>query len=162
MSRSKIVLALLALTLFATIGASAQSLPALGNTDGRIFSVDFGMATGYSLSANDAIVGRTFGVNFTVTENLAVGFANTLASGNQYNLFRFGYYLTPAIGFNVYVGSNAAHNVATGAGAFVTILKTKADTTFISALKIRVEYLFDVNGAGEGDIVLAVVPSIGL
>lgn len=162
MSRSnRIVLALLALTLFATIGASAQALPAVGNTDGRIFSVDFGMATGYSLSAEDAIVGRTFGVNFTVTENMAVGFANTVAS-TGYNLFRFGYYLTPAIGFNVYVGSNAAHNVATGAGAFVTILKTKSDTTFVSALKIRFEYLFDVNGAGDGDIVLAIAPSIGL
>jgi hypothetical protein len=162
MSRNrKFVLVLLALTLFAAVGASSQSLPALGNTDGRIFSIDFGMATGYSLSLEDAIVGRTFGVNFTVSENLAVGFASTLAS-TQYNLFRFGYYLTPAIGFNLYVGSNFAGNVATGAGASFTVLKTKAETTFVSALKLRLEYIFDVDGAGDGDIVLAVVPSIGL
>jgi len=160
MSRSKIVLALLALTLFATIGASAQSLPALGNTDGRIFSVDLGMVTGYSLTTDDPIVGRSFGINFTVSDNLAVGFTNTRASVN-YNLFRFGYYLTPALGFNVYVGSTGS-GVATGAGAFFNVLKSKSDTTFVSALKIKLEYLFDVTGAAEGDIVLAIVPSIGL
>jgi hypothetical protein len=161
MSRSsKFIVTLLALALVAAVGVSAQSLPAAGNTDGRLFSIDLGMATGYSLAADAPIVGRTFGVNFTVSENLAVGFANTVA-GSDYNLFRLGYYLTPAIGFNVYVGSVGA-NVATGAGAFFNLLKTKSDATFVSALKLRLEYLFDTTGAGEGDIVLAVASSIGL
>jgi len=160
MSRtSKIVVALLALALVAALGASAQTLPSAGNTDARLFSIDLGMVTGYSLSTETAVVGRTFGLNFTVTDSLAVGYANTLAGAREYNLFRIGYFILPIVGFNVYVGSDGS--VATGAGLFVNILKTKSDAALNSSLKLKLEYLFDINGADTGDIVFAVSSSIG-
>ncbi len=161
MSRTrKIVVALFIAALVAAAGVSAQALPSAGNTDARLFALDLGMATGYSIGTENAIVGRTFGINFTVTDNLAVGFTNTVAGAREYNLFRLGYYLLPVVGFNVYVGSDGA--VATGAGIFVNILKSKADATLSSSLKLKLEYLFDANGADAGDIVFAVVSSIGL
>ena len=161
MSRtSKIVVALLALALVAGLGASAQALPSAGNTDARLFSLDLGMVTGYSLNTEAAVVGRTFGINFTVTDNMAVGYANTVAGTREYNLFRLGYYLLPIVGFNVYVGSDGS--VATGAGVFVNVLKTKSAPALTSSLKLKLEYLFATAGAGSGDIVFAVASSIGL
>jgi hypothetical protein len=165
MSRNrKLVVALLALALVAAAGLSAQAASA--NADAKIFCIDIGMATGYNLNASGTDVGRTFGFNLTVSDNFVVGVANTTvvpdgAAALSYNFLRLGYYLTPVLGFNLYVGNRGA-NLATGAGAFYNLFKTKSETAFANALKIRLEYLFDGGaGVGKGDIVLAVATSLG-
>jgi hypothetical protein len=159
----KLALALLLVSAVAVSGLSAQAAAGAGSADAKIFALDLGMVTGYSLNGNAPIVGRTFGLNLTITDNLAVGLVSTdIGAGpTAYTLMRLSYFLNPALGFNLYVGSDGS--TAVGAGAFYNILKTKSDTGFSSALKLRLEYLFDVaNGVAKGDIALALGSSIGL
>lgn len=164
MSRnSKFIVVLLAVALIASAGLGAQA--AAGNTDAKLFCIDIGMATGFGLNTSSPLAGRTFGFNLTVADNIAIGVTGTTVvdtTTRAYKLLRLGYYLTPAFGFNIYVGGQGAGNLATGAGAFYNIMKSKSDTSFANALKVRLEYLFDAtNGVASGDIVLALATSIG-
>src|SRR5512137_782396 len=103
MSRNKkFIVVMLALALVASAGLSAQA--AAGNTDAKLFCIDIGMATGYSLSASTPLVGKNFGFNLTVADNFSIGVANISATW-AYRVLRLAYYLTPAIGFDLYVGS---------------------------------------------------------
>jgi hypothetical protein len=164
MSRnSKFVVVMLALALIVSAGLSAQ---AAGNTDARLFCIDVGMATGFGLTTNAPLAGKTFGFNLTVADNIAIGVASTRVDesatvSRTYKLLRLGYYLTPAFGFNIYVGGQGTA-LATGAGAFYNIMKSKTDSSFANALKVKLEYLFDgANGVAGGDIVVALATSIG-
>ncbi len=163
-SRRTIIALIMAGAACLAFAQSGSGSSAMGNVDARYFAVDLGMVAGYSLNTNVPTVGRSFGLNFIVSDNVAVGFYNTIASTTTYNLLRFGYYFTPALAFNVYVGSDAAGaNTAAGLGAAFALLKTRSDTSLSSALKLRLEYLFDtVAGPTKGDLVFAVSSSLGL
>jgi hypothetical protein len=160
---SKLGVVLLALALVASAGLSAQ---AAGNVDARIFCIDVGMATGLGIKAAAPLAGRTFGINLTVADNIAIGVASTRVDesatvNRTYKLLRLGYYLSPALGFNVYVGGQGTA-LATGAGAFYNIMKSKTDSSFANSLKVKLEYLFDgANGVAGGDIIVALATSIG-
>lgn len=147
----------------APVAPSRATKPANGSPEGKIFAFDLGVACGYGLDAGDFVAGRSFGIGFTVADNIAVGFSSTAASFT-YSFFRASYYLTPAIGFNLYVGSddNAA-SPAFGLGAAYTFLRNPSETGLATALKLRLEYLFDTSaGVDSGDIILAVGTSLGL
>jgi hypothetical protein len=154
---------LLGLPLFA---ADAGSVPAF-NTDGRYISFDLGMVAGINIAANAARVGRTFGMNFTLSDSMSAGIMSTTAGANSYTLMKLAYFLTPALGLSVYVGANAAGAAppATGGGAgvFYNVAKSQPGSGLSTALKLRLEYLFDTSaGLTNGDIVLSVGSSIGL
>jgi hypothetical protein len=163
-SRKIIVACILTAASFLAFAQVAPAAGSVGNADARIFAVDLGMVAGYSLNAKAPTVGRSFGLNFIVSDNVAVGFYNTIATATTYNLLKFGYYFSPALAFNLYVGSDAAGaNTAAGLGASFALLKTRSDTALSSALKLRLEYLFDtVAGPASGDLVFAVSSSLGL
>jgi hypothetical protein len=158
-----LALVLLGASFAFTQSAPAASTPAAsgGNADARIFAVDLGMIAGYNLGTNAATVGRSFGLNIIVADNLAVGIYNTIA-GATYNFLRVGYNLTPALGFNLYVGNNGA-STAGGLGASFALFKSRTDAGLASALKSKFEYLFDTGaGLAKGDIVLSVSTSLGM
>jgi len=162
--RKIIVAVFLAGAAFLAFAQTAPASAPVGNVDARFFAVDLGMVAGYSLNTNAPTVGRSFGLNFIVSDNVSVGFYNTIATANTYNLLRFGYYFTPALAFNLYVGSDLpGSNTAAGLGAAFALLKTRSETSLSSALKLRLEYLFDIAaGPAKGDLVLAVSSSLGL
>jgi hypothetical protein len=132
----------------------------LGPIDGTLLAFDLGMTSGFDLATSDTIVGRSFGLSLIVADNIAVGLASTMAGAN-YSFLRFGYSLSPSLGFDLYVGSDGA--TAAGLGAFVNLRKDKTDAGIYSTLKLRLQYLFDTTaGLANGDLVLAVASSIGI
>ena len=141
----------------------AQPAPAVGaTTDCKIFSLDLGMVAGYGVKANSPVVGRSFGINFTVADNLVFGFANISAT-HSYNLARLGYSISPALGLNIYVGNYDTTTSAAGIGATFNILKNKPEAGISTALKLRIEYLLDTTAAiTSGDLLVAVCTAIGL
>ncbi len=152
-------------TQSAQVAQPAQAVPVVAApTDSKIFSLDLGMVGGYGVKANSPFVGRSFGINFTVADSLVLGFAN-ISTAHIYNLARLGYSLSPALAINVYVGNddNPAGATAGGIGASLNILKSKSETGFSTALKLRIEYLFDTTaGIAGGDLLVAVCTAIGL
>jgi hypothetical protein len=155
------LLLLSGLCLFAA-DAPAAGIPAVSNTDGKYISFDLGMVGGINLGANAATVGRTFGMNFTLSDSMSAGFLSTTAGGTSYTLMKLAYFFTPALGVSIYVGSDAA-GTAGGAGIFYNVAKSRPDSGFSTALKLRLEYLSDTGvGLTKGDIVLSVGSSIGL
>ncbi len=162
MSRnSKFIALVVAMALVASAGLAAQA--ASTNADAKLFCIDIGMVSGYSLLSNDAIAGRNFGFNITVADNFALGVASIATTNRTYTALRAAYYLTPAIGFDLYVGSSSAGaGVGTGACAFYNILKSKSDTSFANSLKVKLGYLFNTDdGIDMGDIFVAVSTSLG-
>jgi hypothetical protein len=151
------------LAMLAVIGATTVSAQSgAGNADAKLFNIDLGMVSGYSLLNENAIVGKTFSFNITLADNFALGIASFEAS-NTYTLLRAAYYLTPAIGFDLYVGaSSAGPGVGTGACVFYNVLKSKPDNAFATALKVKLGYLFNTTDEiDNGDIIIAVSTSIG-
>jgi hypothetical protein len=142
--------------------AAAQSSAALpGYADGKVLFFDIGMTTGFDLAASKAIVGRSIGLNIVVTDSLAMGLASVTAGATAYDLFRIGYGFGPALGLDLYVGTDG--NTAVGLGAYYRINKNKADSGLCSSLKLRLEYLFDTTaGVAKGDLVLALATSVGI
>jgi hypothetical protein len=119
------------------------------------------MTTGFGLAASKAIVGRSIGFNIAMTDSLAMGVASITAGATAYNFFRLGYGLGPALGLDLYVGSDGS--TAAGLGAFIRLQRAKADSGLCSSLKLRLEYLFDTTaGIADGDLVLAIASSVGI
>jgi hypothetical protein len=157
------LLLLLGLPVFA---ADAGTVPP-SNTDGRYVSFDLGMVAGINIAANAARVGRTFGINFTLSDSMTAGIVSTTAGTNNYTLMKLAYFLTPALGLSVYVGTDVAGAAAPatggGAGLFYNVVRSQPGTGLATALKLRLEYLFDTGaGLANGDVVLSVGSSIGL
>lgn len=133
----------------------------IGPIDGTLLSIELGMAAGYDLGNNDPVVGRTFGLNLMVADNLAVGFASTSAAALSFNLFRLGYAITPVIGMDIYVGNDGS--TAGGLGAFVNLQRGKNESGVFSTLKLRLQYLTDTSlGLAKGDVIMAVSASVGI
>ena len=152
----------------AQVAPAAQASAFVGRTpDCKIFSLDLGMVGGYGVKANSPVVGRYFGINFTVADNFVLGFANISAT-HSYNLARLGYSLSPVLGLNIYVGNYDIIPLVTttpvaGIGGSFTILKSKPEAGFSTTLKLRIEYLLDTTAAiTSGDLLVAVSTGIGL
>ena len=125
------------------------------------------MLSGLKIGPNTITVGRAFGLAFAVSDNLSVGFYSMVPSTTSYNLVMLSYFLNPILGFSIAVGADtvgvAAANTAAGAGMFVNIARSRSDTGLSTALKLRLEYLFDTAlGLTNGDVVLSVGASFGI
>jgi hypothetical protein len=133
----------------------------VSKTDGRYLSFDVGMVAGINIGANAARVGRTVGMDVTVSDAMSLGFMSTTSGATAYSLMKVSYFLTPALGLSIYLGSDG--NTAAGAGVFYNVLRSRPDDGLSTSLKLRLEYLFD-SGAGltNGDLVLSVGTSVGL
>ncbi len=153
----------------ATAQTPTSSVAANSNTDSRFVSLELSMLAGLKVGPNSLTVGRVFGMAFAVSDNLAVGFYNITATTpvpatTNYSLIRLSYFLNPTLGFSIAVGADAA-GTAAGAGMFVNVARSRSDTGLSTALKIRLDYLFDVSAAGglaNGDVVLSIGSSFGI
>ncbi len=171
MSRiAKSLVCLVACAIIAAVGVSAQAaaqpvaVSSGGNADARIIAFDVGMVAGYNIGSGGLPVGRSFGLNITVADNFSIGFVSLLAT-RTYSLLRMSYGLTPALGFAAFAGTdnNGGSPTAAGAGIYYNILKSKTDAGLATALKVRLDYLFDVTaGIAAGDVVLTLGTSVGL
>jgi len=156
----KTVLLLIVLSLLVPAFAMAQER---GDTDNRIFGVQVGFLGAYNLAAEDTLVGRDFGVFFTVSDSLQVGFRSiTNVIAPQAVFLDLGYLLTPQISFDLMIGTTGPANAAAGIDIGYAIVKSSSDDVFSSTLKLKAGYLFEqTNGIAEGAIIAGLVGSIG-
>ncbi len=150
----------------------AGALVAQEQTDNRILGIELGFAGGFRLDDSEIVGGHGFGLNFTVANNVQAGFATTLISGgagviDTYGMFRLSYFLSPVMGMNVMVGGaspgGGAAAAAGGAGVFFNAFQSRSDDSFSTALKIKLEYLFNItDGIDSGSVVLGIASIFGL
>jgi hypothetical protein len=137
-----------------------------GNTDNRIFGIHIGFVGGYDLLNDDSIVARDFGLNFTLSESIQLGFRSigdlrAVAPAFSATLLDFGYYLTPNICVDMLVGSDGA-NVVGGLEAAYVLFRSEGDDVFRSSLKLKAGYLFeDANGIDSGVINAGLIGTVG-
>jgi hypothetical protein len=136
-------------------------------TDSQILGIELGFAGGYRLADNELVGGQTFGLNLTVAPSFQAGLHTASVSGagvtNNYGLFGLSYFLTQSLGMNVLVGATTAGDVAGGVGMFFNLFKSQNEGSFSSALKIKLQYLFNVaDGIAGGSILLGVSSAFGL
>jgi hypothetical protein len=158
----KTVVILIVLALLVPAFAMAQER---GNTDNRIFGVQVGFLGGYDLSTDDTVVGRDFGLFFTLSEAMQVGFrsiSGVIAPATDAMFFDLSYFLTPKISVDMMIGNAGALGTAGGIDAGYAILKSETSDVFSSTLKLKAGYIFEeTNGIGEGVIIAGLVGSIG-
>ncbi len=156
----KTVLLMIVLALLVPALAMAQEQ---GNTDNQLFGVQIGFLGGYNLAVDDTVVGRDFGLFFTVTDAMQVGFrsiTNVIAPSAVF--IDLGYFLSPSISVDLMVGTAGAGNAAGGLDVGYTILKSSTEDVISSVLKLKAGYLFEqTNGIAEGAITAGLVGSIG-
>ncbi len=137
---------------------SAQEM---GNADHRLFGVQVGFVAGYDLDTDDVVVGRDYGMNFTLSESLQIGFRSIsgLLAADAI-LVDFAYYLNPNIAFDLMVGDNGGDFTA-GMEAAYLLFRSPPDEVFSSALKLKAGYLFDVNGIDLGVMNFGLIGTLG-
>ena len=141
---------------------AAPAAPAV-SAEARLIAFDLGMNGGLKLGANSGTVGSLFGMDFTLTDSLSVGLLSSVAGNTSYTLVKLAYRLLPALGFDIYIGSDLAPATAAGVGVFYTLLRSRAEAGLATGLKLHVDYLVDSSaGFGKGDFVLGVISYVGL
>lgn len=160
-----IIAVVVMLVLVAFAGAQEQ-------TDNQILGIELGFAGGYRLNDTAIVGGQSFGLNFTVANNVQAGFATALLSGgapvtDTYGLFRLSYFLNESVGMNILVGGaspgGGALAAAGGAGVFLNAFQNRSEDSFSTALKVKLEYLFNItDGIDGGSVVLGVASVFGL
>lgn len=131
--------------------------------DSDIFSIHAGLVAGYSLNAGATTVGRSVGINFTVSDNLKIGFLSIdgQAGLDDFALMDMAYFITDAIGLEILFGTHGAA-VASGVDAFFSIGKPTA-AKLRTTLKMNVGYLFDAaNGIENGTLSAGLQATVGL
>ena len=159
----KVLILLVVLALMVPVLASGQDA---GNTDNRVFGIHIGFVGGYDLLSDETIVARDFGLNFTVSESIQVGFrsiGDLRAAPGTFNatLLDFGYFLTPEICINMLVGSDGTE-VAGGLEAAYVLFRSDSGDAFSSSLKLKAGYLFENgNGIDSGVINAGLIGTVG-
>ncbi len=127
----------------------------------KIVGFDVGFVTGYSLATEGMVVGRDFGINFTLSPSIVVGFRSVTGLVADSVLLDLSYFVIPSLALDLLVGSDGTNTVA-GLDVDYYLLKSKPDEVLSSSLKIKVGYLFD-SGAGiaSGTVALGIIGSIG-
>jgi hypothetical protein len=142
--------------------APAPAAPAVV-AEAKLIAFEMGMNGGLKLGANAGTIGSLFGMDFTLTDSFSVGLVNSVAGNTSYTLVKLAYRLLPALGFDIYLGSDLTPATAAGAGVFYTVLKSKPDSGLATGVKLHLDYLVDSSaGFGKGDFVLGVVSYFGL
>jgi len=148
----KYLILLVVLALIVPMAASAQDA---GNTENRIFGVHFGFVGGYDLTTEDTVAGRDFGLNFTLSDSMQIGFRSVmgLLSAGDAALLNFGYFLAPNLAIELMVG-DADGNIAGGVDAAMYLFKSE-DEVFSSSLKMKAGYIFEDNTGIDGGVINA-------
>lgn len=161
----KRIVALALVALVAAFGLAAQAAPATtaGMTDSRAIALEAGLSTAFNIGTSALAAGNSFGLMFTVSDNLAVGF-NSSKLSLTYNTFKLPYFVNPNLGFSLHVGRSSAPNTAAGAGVFYNAFKSRNDAGISTSLKLKLEYFFEATAAGitAGDLALSIGSTFGL
>ena len=137
-------------------------------TDNQVLGIEVGMTAGYRLSDSAIVSGQNFSLNMTVSEKVQIGFNALSVSGatpvitNSYAFLKISYFMSPKLGLNILAGTDGI-NPASGAGIFFNILEDKDPEGISTALKLRIDYVFDTTtGPAEGSVVMGLSGSFGL
>jgi len=145
--------------------AAAPAAPAapLITADAKLVAFELGINGGLKLGSSSGTIGRTFGMDLTLGDTLSCGLVDVVAGTAEYTMVKVGYRMLPAIGFSVFVGSDATPTTAAGVGVSYSLLRSRPDSGLASGLRLDVDYFASTSGGfGKGDIVLGVVSYLGL
>jgi hypothetical protein len=145
--------------------APAPAAPAAPtvSADAKLIVFELGIGGGLKLGSNSGRVGRIFGLDLTLTDTLTGGLVDVVTGTTDYTMVKLAYRLFPAVGFSVFVGSDATPSTAAGVGVFYSVVKSKPDSSLATGLQLHLDYFAAVAGGfGKGDIVLGIVSYIGL
>lgn len=161
-TRTLCVLMLLALALSAQAQGAA---PSATGPDTKFLTLELGLPMGYRLSDGALVSGRAFGLNVAVADNFFVGIATTqigtTAPLTNYNTLRMSYTILPLLGTSVFIGQ-AGTNTAAGLGFFSTLLQSRNTAGLGTALRLRIDYLFDTTALSGGSVVFTTAILFGI
>lgn len=146
------------LSVFAQSGAAASKAPppAAEGFNPQFLTLELGLPLGYSLADGSLIAGRAFALSIAIADKFSVGIATTqvgtVAPLTNYKLFTLSYGIIPLLGTTLSIGQAGA-NVGAGLGFYSTLLETKSLNGLSTALRLKIDYLFDTGNVAAGSIV---------
>ena len=156
----KIVTLVIMVGMVLSLAAYAQET---GKTDSRVVGIQTGFVAGYNFNSSASVVGRDFGLRFTLNDSMQFGFRvmDGLTAASAV-LLDFSYFLDPKMSVDVMAGTEGAGNMAAAVDFNYMVFRSVSEGRFSSSLKLKAGYLFDqTNGIGGGVLNAGLLGSVG-
>lgn len=135
------------------------------SSEPRLLSIELGLPVGYKVSSSAVVSGSAFGLSIPVSDNFSVGIASTqigtTAPLTAFNTLRLSYTVIPMLGASIFIGQSGA-NVGGGLGLYSTLAQGKSAAGLVSALRLRIDYLFDTTAMTGGSVVFTTAVVFGI
>lgn len=172
MKRTVLLIALCAIALTGAIAQAARPAGAPAAAEAvkqpeaiRFFALELGLPLGYRLSDGAIVSGRNFGISIPVAEGFQVGVANlSIGSGaalTANNMIQLSYTFIPLLGASIYLGRSGA-NPGAGLGLYSTVLESTSAAGLGTALRLRIDYIFDTTAVAGGSVLFSTSVLFGI
>jgi hypothetical protein len=156
----------LALALTLVMGVAAQGAAAATAPQGiRLFGLELGMPLGYRLADGAIVSGKAFGIHIPISDSFQVGISSMgIGAGaalTANNSIRLSYTFIPLLGASIYLGQSGA-NPGAGLGLFSTVLQNASAAGLGTALRLRIDYIFDTTNVAGGSVLFSTAVLFGI